>query len=326
MLERQVRRMLRHPKAIALADNFAGQWLNLRALDVTTPLPLLYPNFDDPLRQAMRKEVELLFDTIVREDRSVLDILNADYTFVNERLARHYGIKNITGSQFRRVTLGPDMDSRRGLLGKGAFLATSSKPDRTSPVTRGKWIMGNVLGMSPPNPPPDVPPLPPRAADPNAKEPTMRKKMEDHRVRPDCVQCHRLMDPIGFALENFDATGYWRATDEGTAINTSTQLFDNTKIGTPVELGNWLSKNYSDQFVAVATEKLLTYALGRGVEYRDMPLVRQIARDVIANNGRFSAMVLGVVKSRPFQMNTVSEPAAPATSTARANVETKGVN
>ena len=326
MLERQVRRMLQHPKAIALAGNFAGQWLNLRALDVTTPLPLLYPNFDDPLRQAMRKEVELLFDTIVREDRSVLDILNADYTFVNERLARHYGIKNITGSQFRRVTLGPDMDSRRGLLGKGAFLATSSKPDRTSPVTRGKWIMGNILGMSPPNPPPDVPPLPPRAADPNAKEPTMRKKMEDHRVRPDCVQCHRLMDPIGFALENFDATGYWRATDEGTAINTSTQLFDNTKIGTPVELSHWLSTNYSDQFVAVATEKLLTYALGRGVEYLDMPLVRQIARDVIANNGRFSAMVLGVVKSRPFQMNTVSEPAAPATSTARANVETKGVN
>ncbi len=326
MLERQVRRMLRHPKAIALADNFAGQWLNLRALDVTTPLPLLYPNFDDPLRQAMRKEVELLFDAIVREDRSVIDILNADYTFVNERLAKHYGIKNLSGSQFRRVTLGPDMDSRRGLLGKGAFLATSSKPDRTSPVTRGKWIMGNVLGMSPPNPPPDVPPLPPRAADPNAKEPTMRKKMEDHRVRPDCVQCHRLMDPIGFALENFDATGYWRTTDEGTPINTGTQLFDNTKVGTPVELSNWLSKTYSDQFVAVATEKLLTYGLGRGVEYRDMPLVRQIARDVIANNGRLSAMVLGVVKSRPFQMNTVSEPAAPATSTARANVETKGVN
>jgi len=326
MLERQVKRMLRSPKAIALADNFAGQWLNLRALDVTTPLPLLYPNFDDPLRQAMRTEVEMLFDTIVREDRSVIDILNADYTFVNERLAKHYGIKNISGSQFRRVTLGPDMDARRGLLGKGAFLATSSKPDRTSPVTRGKWVMGNVLGMSPPNPPPDVPPLPARAADPNAKEPTMRKKMEDHRVRPDCVQCHRLMDPIGFALENFDATGSFRTTDEGTAINTSTQVFDNTKVGTPVELSNWLSKNYSDQFVSVATEKLLTYALGRGAEYRDMPLVREIARDVIADNGRFSAMVLGVVKSRPFQMNTVTEPAAPATSTARATVETRGVN
>jgi len=327
MLERQVRRMLRDPKAAALADNFAGQWLNLRALDVTTPLPLLYPDFDDPLRQAMRKEVELLFDTIVRDDRSVVDLLNADYTFVNERLAKHYGIKNITGSQFRRVTLGPDMEARRGLLGKGAFLATSSKPDRTSPVTRGKWIMGNVLGMSPPNPPPDVPPLPPRAADPNAKEPTMRKKMEDHRVRPDCVQCHRLMDPIGFALENFDATGYWRTQDEGTPVNPTTQLFDNTKIGSAVELGNWLSKNYADQFVAVATEKLLTYALGRGVEYRDMPLVRQIARETVANNGRFSSMVLGVVKSRPFQMNTVGEPAAPpSTSTARATTETKGVN
>jgi hypothetical protein len=182
--------------------------------------------------------------------------------------------------------------------------------------------MGNVLGMSPPNPPPDVPPLPPRAADPNAKEPTMRKKMEDHRVRPDCVQCHRLMDPIGFALENFDATGNWRTRDEGTAIDSSSQVFDNTKIGGPVDLANWLSKNYDRQFVTVATEKLLTYALGRGVEYRDMPLVREIAHDTIAANGRFSAMVLGVVKSRPFQMNTVFEPAAPSTSTARATTET----
>ena len=154
----------------------------------------------------------------------------------------------------------------------------------------------------------------------------MRKKMEDHRVRPDCVQCHRLMDPIGFALENFDAMGSWRLKDEGTAIDTSTQLFDNTKVGSPVELTSWLAKNYSDQFVSVATEKLLTYALGRGVEYRDMPLVREIARDVIANNGRFSAMVMGVVKSRPFQMNTVVEPAAPATSTARADIETRGAN
>jgi mono/diheme cytochrome c family protein len=325
MLERQVRRMLRHPKAVALADNFAGQWLNLRALDATNPLPLIYPDFDDPLRQAMRREVELLFDSIVREDRSVVDLLNADYTFVNERLARHYGIKNISGSQFRRVTLGPDMESRRGLLGKGAFLATSSKPDRTSPVTRGKWIMTNMLGMSPPNPPPDVPPLPPRVADPNAKEPTMRKKMEDHRVRPDCVQCHRLMDPLGFALENFDAIGYWRLQDEGTPVDPSTQLFDNTKIASAVQLGRWLSDNYDDQFVTVATEKLLTYALGRGVEYRDMPLVRQIAHDVIANKGRFSSMVVGVVKSRPFQMNTVVEQVT-STASAQTTPATKGVN
>ncbi len=325
MLERQVRRMLRDPRAIALADNFAGQWLNLRALDATNPLPLIYPDFDDPLRQAMRREVELMFDTIVREDRSVVDLLNADYTFVNERLAKHYGIKNITGSQFRRVALGPDMEARRGLLGKGAFLATSSKPDRTSPVTRGKWIMTNMLGMSPPNPPADVPPLPPRAADQNAKEPTMRKKMEDHRVRPDCVQCHRLMDPLGFALENFDAIGYWRLQDEGTPVDPSTQLFDNTKVASAVQLSRWLSDNYDDQFVTVATEKLLTYALGRGVEYRDMPLVRQIARDVTANKGRFSSMVLGVVKSRPFQMNTVVEQVN-STASAQTTSPTKGVN
>ena len=217
MLEQQVRRMLKHPKAEALAVNFAGQWLNLRGLDATAPLPLIYPDFDDPLRQAMRREVELLFDTIVREDRSVVELLTADYTFVNERLAKHYGIKNIYGSQFRRVTLGPGMEARQGLLGKGAFLATTSKPERTSPVTRGKWIMTNILGMRPPAPPADVPPLPPRAGDPNAKEPTMRQKMLDHRVRQDCVQCHRLMDPIGFSLENFDGIGLWRTHGRGHA-------------------------------------------------------------------------------------------------------------
>ena len=196
---------------------------------------MLYPDFDDPLRQAMRREVELLFDSIVREDRSVVDLLTADYTFVNERLAKHYGIPNIYGSQFRRVTLGPDMDLRRGLLGKGAFLTTTSKPERTSPVTRGKWVMTNILGMSPPDPPPDVPPLPPRAADAtgNAKEPTMRQKMLDHRVRADCIQCHSLMDPIGFSLENFDGVGLWRTHDEGTPIDAAAQVFDGTKIDGP---------------------------------------------------------------------------------------------
>ena len=323
-LERQVRRMLRHPKAEALAVNFAGQWLNLRALDATTPLPLIYPDFDDPLRQAMRREVELLFDTIVRDDHSVIELLDADYTFVNERLARHYGIKHITGSQFRRVTLGPGMEARHGLLGKGAFLATSSKPDRTSPVTRGKWIMTNMLGMKPPDPPPNVPPLPARVADPNAKDPTMRKKMEDHRVRPDCTQCHRLMDPIGFALENFDAIGLWRTQDEGSPVDTVTQVFDNTRVTSAVDLRNWLVQKYDDQFVTVATEKLLTYALGRGAEYRDMPLVRQIARDAIENDSRFSSIVLGVVKSRPFQMNTRIE-SAPNTR-ARASSDTRGAN
>jgi hypothetical protein len=323
VLEQQVRRMLKHPKAEALAANFAGQWLNLRGLDVTTPLPLIYPDFDDPLREAMRKEVELLFDAIVREDRSVMDLLTADYTFVNERLAKHYGIPNIYGSQFRRVTLGPDMDARRGLLGKGAFLATTSKPERTSPVTRGKWVMGSLLGMPPPSPPANVPPLPPRAADPNAKEPTMRHKMEMHRVRPDCVQCHRLMDPIGFALENFDAIGLWRSEDEAQPVDTATQVFDNTKVTSPVELRNWLTTNYSHQFVRVASEKLLTYALGRGAEYRDMSLVRAIARDADKTNDRFSALVLGIVKSRPFQMNTKGAEAAAATTTARATTSTE---
>src|SRR5437867_7534754 len=217
VLEQQVGRMLKHPKAEALAVNFAGQWLNLRGLQAVGPIPMLFPDFDDPLRQAMRREVELLFDSIVREDRNVTDLLTADYTFINERLAKHYGIPNIYGSQFRRVTLGPDMDVRKGLTGKGAFLVTTAKPERTSPVTRGKWIMTNILGMSPPDPPPNVPPLPPRMTDAagNAKEPSMRQKMLDHRVRSDCIQCHSMMDPIGFALENFDAIASWRTHDEG---------------------------------------------------------------------------------------------------------------
>jgi len=321
VLEQQVRRMLRHPKAEALAVNFAGQWLNLRGLDASAPLPLIYPDFDDPLRQAMRREVELIFDTIVREDRDIRELLTADYTFVNERLAKHYGIKNIYGSQFRRITLGPEMDARQGLLGKGAFLVTTSKPERTSPVTRGKWILTNVLGMSPPDPPANVPPLPPRSSDPNAETPTMREKMLSHRVRPDCTQCHRLMDPIGFALENFDAIGLWRTKDEGKPIDPADQLFDNNKVNGPAALRTWLAGNYGDLFVTVATEKLLTYALGRGVEHRDMPLVRAIARGATAGNGRFSALVLGIVKSQPFQMN-MRAAAQPSATTARTTVDT----
>jgi len=234
----------------------------------------------------------------------VIDLLTAGDTFVNERLAKHYGIPNVYGSQFRRVTLGPDMDARRGLLGKGAFLVTTSKPERTSPVTRGKWIMTNVLGVSPPDPPPDVPPLPPRVADAagNAAEPTMRQKMLDHRVRPDCVQCHSLMDPIGFSLENFDGIGIWRTHDGDAAVDPTGQLFDGAKIDGPAALRKWLG-TYSTQFVQVVTEKLLVYALGRGVEYQDMPVVRAIARDAVRNQNRFSALVLGVVNSKPFQMN-----------------------
>ncbi|PYR91734.1 MAG: hypothetical protein DMG19_03820 [Acidobacteria bacterium] len=304
VLEQQVRRMLKHPKAQALAVNFAGQWLNLRGLQAVGPIPMLFPDFDDPLRQAMRREVELLFDSIVREDRNVTDLLTADYTFINERLAKHYGIPNIYGSRFRRVTLGPDTDVRKGLTGKGAFLVTTAKPERTSPVTRGKWIMTNILGMSPPDPPPNVPPLPPRMTDAagNAKEPSMRQKMLDHRVRSDCVQCHSMMDPIGFSLENFDAIASWRTHDEGNPVDPAATVFDGTKINGPTGLRTWLA-TYSDQFVEVVAEKLLTYALGRGVEYQDMPLVRSLARDAAKNGNKFSALVLGIVKSKPFQMN-----------------------
>jgi Protein of unknown function (DUF1588)/Protein of unknown function (DUF1585)/Protein of unknown function (DUF1592) len=245
-----------------------------------------------------------LFDSVVREDRSVVDLLSADFTFVNERLAKHYGIPNVYGSQFRRVTLGPGLESRRGLIGKGALLTTTSKPERTSPVTRGKWVMTNILGMSPPDPPPDVPPLPPRAGDAagNAKEPTMKQKMLDHRVRADCISCHAMMDPIGFSLENFDGIALWRTQDEGQPIESSVQVFDGAKLDGPSGLREWLL-GYSDQFAQVVAEKLLIYGLGRGVEYRDMPLVRSIARDAARKDNRFSALVLGVVKSQAFQMN-----------------------
>jgi mono/diheme cytochrome c family protein len=304
VLEQQVRRMLKDKRSESLSVNFAGQWLNLRGLQAQSPLPMLYPDFDDPLRQAMRREVELLFDSIVREDRAVTDLLTADYTFVNERLAKHYGFPNIYGSQFRRVSLGPDMDIRKGLTGKGAFLVTSAKPDRTSPVTRGKWIMTNILGMGPPPPPPNVPPLPTRMTDAagNAKEPSMRQKMLDHRVRSDCIQCHSMMDPIGFSLENFDAIALWRTTDSGTPVDPVATVFDGTKIDGPIGLRKWLV-GYSDQFVEVTAEKLLTYALGRGVEYQDMPLVRSISHDAAKNGNKFSTLVLDIVKSKPFLMN-----------------------
>jgi hypothetical protein len=297
--------MLKDPRAEALAVNFAGQWLNLRGMGAVGPLPLLYPDFDDPLRQAMRREVELLFDSLVREDRSLVSLLDADYTFVNERLARHYGIKGIYGSQFRRVSLGPDMDARKGLLGKGAFLTTTAKPERNSPVTRGKIVMEKLLGVPPPDPPPNVPPLMPKNNDArgNGRTPTMRQLMLDHRVRQDCISCHSLMDPIGFTLENFDAIGLWRdKEDSGEAIPASEVLYDGVKVEGPAGLRKWLI-GYSDQFVQVAAEKLLTYGLGRGVEAEDMPLVRRIARDAARNGNKFSALVMGVVKSEPFRKN-----------------------
>jgi mono/diheme cytochrome c family protein len=303
-LEKQVRRMLADPKSAELIDNFAGQWLNLRALNTITPNPSVYPDFDDNLRQAFRREVELLFDTIVRDDRSVLDFLNADYTFVDERLARHYGIPNVYGSRFRRVTLGPEFNVRRGLLGKGAWMSVTSQSTRTSPVTRGKVFLQNFLGVSPPDPPPNVPMIKPPAQDNagNTKEPTMRERMALHHSSPTCSSCHSLFEPIGIALENFDGIGAWRVRDEGQPIDVTGVLANGTKVDGVASLREFLLQN-SEQFVRVVAEKLLTYGLGRGVEVQDLPLVRSIVRDAAGGNYRFSTLVLGVVRSAPFQNN-----------------------
>jgi mono/diheme cytochrome c family protein len=301
ILEKQVRRMVAALESAELIKNFAGQWLNLRALETVQPNPLVYPDFDDNLRQAFRREVELLLDSVIHEDRSVLDLLTADYTFVDERLALHYGIPNIYGSQFRRVTLGPDLDMRRGLLGKGALMSVTSQATRTSPVTRGKWFLETFLGVSPPLPL-VVPPLKASAQDNagNAKEPTMRERMEMHHANPTCASCHSLFEPIGLALENFDGIGAWRVEDEGQPIDASGVLANGTKIDGVASLRDVLMQ-HSEQFVRVITEKLLTYALGRGVEDQDMPLVRAIVRGTARNDYRFSTLVLGIVKSAPFQ-------------------------
>jgi len=301
ILEKQVRRMMAAPASAELIKNFAGQWLNLRALETVQPNPLVYPDFDDNLRQAFRREVELLLDSIVHDDRSVLDLLNADYTFVDERLALHYGIPNVYGSQFRRVTLGPDLEMRRGLLGKGALMLVTSQATRTSPVTRGKWFLETFLGVSPPLPL-VVPPLKASAGDNagNAKEPTMREQMEMHHANPTCASCHSLFEPIGLALENFDGIGSWRLQEAGQPIDVSGVLGDGTKIDGVASLRAVLTQ-HSEQFVRVVTQKLLTYALGRGVEDQDMPLVRAIVRGAAGSDYRFSGLVLGIVRSAPFQ-------------------------
>jgi hypothetical protein len=294
--------MLADPRSEALAINFAGQWLGLRGLQASFPVVQLFPDFDDNLRQAFRRETELFFDSIVREDRNVIDLLTADYTFVNERLARHYGIPNIYGSRFRRVQLGPEFDVRRGLLGKGAILTVSSQPNRTSLVQRGKWVLQNVLGTQPPDPPPfAVPPLDATAED--GKVLTLRQQMEKHRAVEPCKSCHKIMDPIGISLENFDAIGRWRTEDEGSPIDVVGILVDGTRMEGVAGLRQALLP-YSPQFVRNMTEKLLTYALGRGVEYHDMPLVRSIVREAAGNDYRFSSLVLGIVKSNAFQKNT----------------------
>jgi hypothetical protein len=296
VFEQQARRMMTDPRSDALITNFAGQWLYLRNLKDTHPDQNQFPDFDENLRDAMRKETELFFGSILREDRSVLDLLNANYTFLNERMARHYGIPNIYGEHFRRVTV--TEDARKGLMGQASFLTVSSYPNRTSPVLRGKFILTNLLGTPPPPPPPNVPPL----KDDQPGQPlTMKQKMEQHRANAACAVCHRVMDPIGFTLENFDAVGQWRTQDHGVSIDPSDVLSDGTKVSGVVNLRQMLLAR-QDQFVSTLTEKLLTYALGRGVEYYDMPTVRGIAREAARNNYRFSSLLLGIVKSVPFQM------------------------
>jgi hypothetical protein len=301
VLERQVRRMLADPRANALTSNFATQWLFLRDLKNAKPEA---DDFDENLRQSLRRETEMLFDNIVRADRSILDLLNADYTFVDERLARHYGIPNIRGSQFRRVTLEKD-DPRRGLLGKGSILLVTSANNRTSPVTRGKWILENILGVAAPAVPASVPPLKENSERTDGKVLSMRERMEEHRSNPSCASCHKIMDPIGFALENFDLTGKWRDVDGKAPVDGSGELVDGTKLNGPASLRQALLSR-SDAFVAVATQKLLTYSLGRGVQYYDMPVVRSVIRDAKRDDYRFSALVLGIVKSAPFQMRVKS--------------------
>ncbi|HEY2380436.1 MAG TPA: DUF1592 domain-containing protein [Terriglobia bacterium] len=297
VLDQQVKRMLADPKSKELVRNFAGQWLFLRNLQSSKPDGHEYPNFDDNLRQAFRQETEMFFDSVLRENRSVLDLLNANYTFVNERLAKHYGIPNVYGTQFRRVTLTDQ--TRMGLLGQGSVLTVTSYPNRTSPVLRGKWILENILGTPPPPPPPNVPPL--KENEEGTKPKSVRELMEDHRRNPACAGCHAVMDPLGFSLENFDGVGEWRTKDQSGPIDASGQLADGTKVEGPVTLRQALMK-HPEQFAGTVTEKMMTYALGRGLEYYDMPVVRSIVHDSAKNDYRLSSIIIDIVKSTPFQM------------------------
>jgi hypothetical protein len=308
-LRKQVRRMLDDPRSNAFVKNFAGQWLYLRNLDVKGGAVEQFPDFDDNLRQAFRTETEMLFASIVREDRNLLDLLTADYTFVNERLARHYGIPDIYGSEFRRVKV--PSDERRGLLGQGSILLVTSYPNRTSPVQRGVWVLENIIGAPIPTQPPNVPALE-ESAGTKEHPRTTRAQMELHREKPFCSGCHKIMDPVGLALENFDAVGRWRTTEYGEPIDAKGKLVDGTEINGTVDLRNALLK-YSDRFVQTTSQKLMTYALGRGLEYYDMPTIRAITRSAAKNDYRFSSLVMGIVESPQFQMRAPESAQASAT-------------
>jgi hypothetical protein len=305
ILEQQVRRMLADSRSSALVENFAGQWLELRKLRTATPDPNLFPDFDENLRQAFLKETELFLESQMRADLGIADALAANYTFVNERLARHYGIPNVYGNRFRRVTLSGDQ--RGGLLSQGSVLMATSYPNRTSPVLRGKWLLDNILGMPPPPPPPDVPALKESGA--NGKPSSVRERLEDHRKNPTCAVCHVRMDPLGFAMENFDAIGRWRGVSDGVPVDASANLPDGTRFQGVAGLRKLLLTQ-REQFADVFTEKLLTYALGRGVDYYDLPAVRKIKRESADSDYKWSAIITGIVKSQPFQMSIVKNPAS----------------
>jgi hypothetical protein len=305
-LDSQVRRMLADPRAQALATNFAAQWLYLRNLKNFAPDPNEFPDFDDDLRQSMLTETEMFFESVVKEDHNVLDLLNADYTFVNERLAHHYGIPNVYGPRFRRVTLNDE--ARRGLLGQGSVLTVTSYATRTSPVLRGKWILTNILGTPPPAPPPNVPAL--KENNEGGKVLSVRERLEEHRKSPACASCHKIMDPLGFSLENFDAIGQWRANSEdGAPIDASGVLLDGSKVNGPGTLRAALMSR-PEVFVSTLTEKLMTYALGRGVDYNDEPAIRAIVARAASDHYHFSDLVAGIVKSAPFRMKIKTAPDA----------------
>jgi hypothetical protein len=297
-LTAQVKRLLTDPQAEALSTRFAAQWLRLHDVDAMLPDAILYPYYDHTLGESLVRETELFFNSIVREDRSVLDLLTADYTFVDERVAKHYGIPNVTGPAFRRVQV---PDTRRGLLGQGSILVLTSVADRTSPVMRGKWIMEVLLGSPPPPPPPNVPALEETKGAANGKLLTVRERMEEHRKNPACASCHRVIDPLGLALENFDPTGRWRIKDSGFPVDSTGVMYDGTPLSGPAGLRAGLLK-HQDVFLQAFTENLMTYALGRRIEYSDMPSIRRIVRDAAKNDYRFSAFINGIVNSAAFQM------------------------
>ncbi len=303
VLQGQVKRMLADSRSRALVKNFSGQWLFLRNIERMSPDTTSFPKFDENLRQALMKETELLIDSQVREDRGVAELLSTNYTFLNERLAEHYGVKGIYGNEFRRVKL--DDPNRYGLLGQASILAVTSYPNRTSPTIRGKWVLEQLLGSPPPPPPPNVPSL---KDDATAQKMTMRQRMEQHRANPTCAVCHRLMDPLGFALENYDGLGSWRdsAGPGSGPIDASGVLPDGTPFMGPAGLRDVLMKK-QDMFVETFTERLLTYALGRGVEEYDHTALRKIARGAAADNQKWSSIILGIVNSTPFQMRRASD-------------------